>query len=361
MKLHGDEKILIIKPSALGDILHSLAVVGAIKKEYPDIRIGWVVNRDYAALLEQHPLIDTVYVFDRKKWGKLRYMGATLREFPAFMRSIRNEKYDYVIDLQGLFRSGLVTAFSGARLKIGLSDAREGSRLAYSHVITVHDKKRHAVDRYLKTVNYFEIQCDDCITFPVYWSKHDEKRVDELCRQNGLTNGSLVIGLNPNARWGSKCWPEEHFAQLGDMLYEKLKAKVVFVGSPADRQTAEAIVSAMKHRPVDAVGQTSLLELGALLKRMECLVTNDSGPMHMAVAVGTPVVALFGPTDPQKTGPYGNGHAVIQKNLSCAACMRRSCMTRKCMSDISVDEVFEHVRTLLSEKKNRPQTSAKAQ
>ncbi|MDX9702771.1 MAG: lipopolysaccharide heptosyltransferase II [Candidatus Auribacterota bacterium] len=351
MKLKGNEKILIIKPSALGDVLHALAVAGEIKKVYPDVCISWVVNREYAELLDNNPVIDKVYVFERRKWGRKRRVLKTASEFLKLIQSVRNAHYDCLIDLQGLLRSGLITIFSGAKIKIGLSDAREGSRLAYKHLITVHDKKRHAVDRYLKTVRYFGIEpeCPNRIAFPLKWNQSVNDAVEQIFRNHGLTDGSLKIALNPNARWDTKCWPFEYFAQLADMLYEKMNAQIVFVGSPSDRSNIDKILSAMNHKPVDAVGKTSLLELAALLARMDCLVTNDSGPMHMSVAVGTPVVALFGPTDPAKTGPYGEGHVVIQKELACGACMKRSCLNRQCMSDITVEEVFEHVENLISD------------
>ncbi len=352
MKLNGSEKVLIIKPSALGDVLHALAVVGEIKKSYPDVSISWVVNREYVELLEENPLIDTVYVFDRKLWGRKRRFIKTIGEFCGMISSMRKVRYDCLIDLQGLMRSGLITLFSGAKKKIGLSDAREGSRFTYTHQIMVHDKKRHAVERYLETVRYFglEPECPNRVSFPLQWSSSVESKIDEFCKTADLTGDSLKIALNPNARWDTKCWPFEHFARLADMLHQKMGAQVMFVGSPADRQNVDGILSLMDHTPIDAVGKTSLLELAALLTKVDCLVTNDSGPMHMSVAVGTPVVALFGPTDPVKTGPYGDGHVVIQKELACGACMKRSCLTRKCMSDISVDEVFEHVSNLIADR-----------
>ena len=354
IKLKGNEKILIIKPSAFGDILHALALLDRIKTAYPDVSVSWVVNLAYADMLNQNKLIDELFVFDRKKWGKKRNILKTLKESNKFIGEIRKKKFDLVIDLQGLLRSGLITFFSGSPLKIGLSDSREGSRYCYNRIVKVHDKKRHAVDRYLKVFDLFDNPDgkDYKISFPVYWSDKTDKFVEKFFDDNKITSSDTVIALNPNSRWESKCWDSRKFVELADQITEQLGAKIVFIGGPSEREGVQRIIDMTKHKPFNLAGQTGLLELASLLKRVDCLVTNDSGPMHLAVAVHTPVIAIFGPTDPVKTGPYGEGHKVIQKNIECSVCFKRVCESKKCMALITVDEVLENLQKIVNKKTN---------
>lgn len=349
IKFHGREKILIIKPSAFGDIIHAFPLLDRLKSAYPDIFIGWVVNREYADLLENNPLVNRVYFFDRKRWGRKRNIPKTVFEFLKLAKVIKREKYDVVIDLQGLLRSGLVAFFSAARYRIGLSDAREGSRYCYNHVVPVHDRKRHAIDRYLIVGDYLALgNSESSVRFPIHWSDTVEHRISQLLKKDGIKQADLKIAINPNARWKTKCWEPEKCAQLADILMDSLNAKVVFVGSPADTDSVENIVARMKNKPVSMAGKTSVLDLACLLKNMDLLITSDSGPMHMAVAVGIPVIALFGPTDPEKTGPYGDSNMVIHKNSSCEPCFKRACENIYCMKSISVEEVVECVHHTIS-------------
>jgi len=349
MKLNGDEKILIIKPSAIGDILHSMPFLYRLKKVYPNIKVSWVVNREYADLLEGNELIDKIYIFERKKWGKKRSFFYTLKEFFNFTNEIKNNKYDLVIDLQGLLRSGLITYLAGVKKRIGLSDSREFSRLFYNHIVNVCDKKRHAVDRYLLVSSYIGIDGIHTkqIRFPIKWGVCADKKIDKFFENNKINNGDLKIAINPISRWQSKCWIPEKYAQLADYMIESMGAKVIFVGAKSDQENVNRILGLMKNKPISAVGETSLQELAALLKRMDLMVTNDSGPMHMAVAVDIPVVAIFGPTDPQLTGPYGDNNFVLKKTTKCNTCFKKTCKYKYCMNLISVEEVVSAIQILI--------------
>ena len=280
--LKGNEKILIIKPSAFGDILHALALLDRIKTAYPNVSVSWVVNRAYADMLRENKLIDSMFIFDREKWGRKRNILKTFKESKKFIGLIRKKQFDIVIDLQGLFRSGVITLLSGAAVKIGLSDSREGSRYCYNRVVTVHDKKRHAVDRYLKVFDLFNETANKSsdISFPLYWNDKNDKLADKFFQDNKIFPSDTIIALNPNSRWQSKCWDSENFAKLADLIVENLGAKVIFIGGPSERSGVQKIIDRTKHKPFNIAGKTELLELASMLKRVDCLITNDSGPMH---------------------------------------------------------------------------------
>jgi len=352
VNLKGNEKILIIKPSAFGDVIHALALLNSLKSAYPGLSIFWLVNKEYADLLANNPLIERLYIFDRKRWGRKRNLPATMREIGSLLNSVRRERFDLIIDLQCLLRSGLITRFSGAGYRIGLSDAREGSGFCYNYKVEVTDKKRHAVDRYLKVAQFFGIDTKkQKVAFPLIWSKDEDSTIRSIIP----SSGKIRIAINAHARWESKCWSQARFARVADKLIHDYHADVVFTGGPGDVAAVENIAMMMRETPILAAGKTSALELAALLAAMDLVITNDSGPMHLSVAVNVPVIALFGPTDPLKTGPYGNGNIVIHKTDGrlCAPCMRKECLKpQHCMDAICVEDVLEAVDIIIEKKKH---------
>lgn len=353
MKLKGNEKILIIKPSAIGDILHSLPFIDRLKTAYPSLSISWVVNREYCDLLKDNPLIDQLFIFERKKWGKKRNLLKTLPEFMKFINEIKLNRFDIAIDLQGLFRSGLIAYLSDIKDRIGLSSSRELSRLFYNHLVNVNDKRRHAVDRYLRVSSYLGINGIHTkkVRFPMYWSKDAESNVDRFFTRNKLAHSDLKIAINPVSRWQSKCWIPDKYAQLADTLIESMGANIIFVGAKSDLGCIKKIIGLMKNTPVLAAGETSLQDLAVLLQRMDLMITNDSGPMHMAVAVGVPVVAIFGPTDPELTGPYGDNNIIIKKSVKCKTCFKKNCKLQECMNLITVEDVSQAVNIMVGKTK----------
>lgn len=350
MKLTGSEKILIIKPSAFGDILHALPLVDCIKSEYPNVKISWVVNRDYVELLEDNPMIDKIFIFERKRWGGKRLFFKTCIEFFKFTSEIRDCKFDLIIDLQGLLRSGLITFLSRAKNRMGLSDAREGSRLFLNHVVNVSDKKIHAVDRYLLVCDGLGVTKKTPIKFPIFIKDEIDKKVEKLFSKYGVNKDDVLVAVNPNSRWQSKCWNPDRFARLSDELIDKYGVKIIMIGAVSDREYVEKIVGMMENTPLVLVGKTTLLGLASVLKKTDIMITNDSGPMHMSVAVGTPTIALFGPTDPLKTGPYGKNSEVLFKRIECQPCFKRNCSIRECMDLINVEEVVNVFKKMLKNK-----------
>ena len=328
-------RILIVKPSSLGDIIHSLPVLWELRRLYPGAHIGWVVKEAWRDIIADNPLLDEVIVLKKGVGG-----------FLSAVKNIRKAGYDTVIDLQGLFRSGLMTLLSGASEKTGFSNARELAHLFYNHKVAVPPGTVHAVERYLEILKPIQ---NDRPHFPLYTDIDDAEWVKDFLRTNNLSHARPLIAVNPSARWEKKRWPITSYAALINQLIRELKAGIIILGSKEDIPLAEKISFLASGRPVVSAGKTSLKTLSALLERVDLLVTNDSGPMHIAAALGTPVVALFGPTNPGLTGPYGDGHIVIRKEMECSPCLRGPCIHGRpiCMEAITEEEVMEAVKATL--------------
>lgn len=340
------KNILIIKPSSIGDIIHALPFLKAVKTKYPKATISWLINRGLNDLIANNPYLNEVILFERKRWGGFNNIVSKYREFTKFIKNIKNRRFDAVIDLQGLFRSGIITYLSGADYRIGFANARELSPFFYNYKISPPINEMHAVDRYLLIAK--ELDADTSKKeFTINIPKKENVYVSGLVKRNG---GRPLIAINPSARWQTKIWSFKRYAELTDKIVSELNVQTILIGSRDDKDRVAQVSSMMKTEHINLCSKTTLLQLAALLKRVDLLITNDSGPMHIAAAVGTPVVALFGPTRPKMTGPYGNGHVVIQKDISCIGCLKKSCDDLKCMDAISVDEVFNSVRKMLRQK-----------
>ncbi|MDE2484600.1 MAG: glycosyltransferase family 9 protein [candidate division NC10 bacterium] len=348
------QRILIIKPSSLGDVVNALPFLSSLRRRYPDRYIAWLVEEEAAELLLGHPLLDRVIVSGRRRWRRevrMPFRGsAALREIAALIAELRQGRYDLVVDLQGLLKSALMVICAGARFRVGLAGAREGSERALTHVVPLPPGPLHAVDRYLEVARF--LGADSLLKTFVFPSRPDDgARAEALLAEAGVKPDSLVIALNPQARWTTKLWGEERFARLGEMLARQHGARILVIGSSSDLPLARRLANGMDPAPFVAAGRTDLKVLIALLKRIDLLVTVDSGPMHLAAALGTPLIALFGPTDPRLIGPYGGDGVVLRVPLPCSPCSKRRCQIKEdrlCMHSISVEQVAEAASTLLA-------------
>jgi len=339
------KNIFIIKLSSIGDVVHSLPFLEVIKESFPHARIDWLVEEASSQILKDHPAIDGLIVSRRKAWQKNIFKGfgclSVLREAIRLLRDVRERRYDIVVDLQGLFRSGVLVGLSRGVRKIGMVGAREGGGLFLNEKPVPVDYEQHAVDRYLEVAEY--LGCDSTVwkgNIPVLDA--DKAMVDELFHISGHVKRPL-IAINPMARWKTKLWKTESFAGLADRLCEELSCQIVFTGSSRDRAVIEEISGMMKERPTNLAGRTSLKELAYLYSVCDVLITTDTGPMHIAAAMGCRVIALFGPTDPLRTGPYGQGHNVIRTDMECSPCFKKDCEHVTCMKKITVEKCFEAV------------------
>jgi heptosyltransferase I len=358
--------ILIVKLSAIGDVVHTLPSLTALRRLYPQAHITWVVEAAAADLITGHPALDRVLVSRRKYWQedlKKGYFRKNIKEIRSFVAALRERHYDLVIDFHGLFKSAVLVWLSGGTRKLGFDSLQEGSGLFYTEKIP-EDLEKHAVDRYLDFPAYLETQGGElpedahAPEFLIPGDDYHPRKIEALLSKSHLDSAAPFVAINPVALWDTKLWRKDNFALLADRIAEELHIPVVITGSAWEKPYAEGIMKKVKTaKVVDLTGQTTLKDLACLYRQAALVVTTDSGPMHIAAAVGTSVVALFGPTDPRRTGPYGSGHTVIRKALPCSPCFRKECTTRECMEGITVAEVWEGVREKLRRGKTAEKTA----
>ncbi len=340
--------ILIIKLSAIGDVVHSLPVLEVLRKTYPRARIDWVVEEAASDILKGHPALDQVIVSPRGTLTRAAASGdirAFFLEAGCFTRKLRFVSYDLVIDLQGLLKSGVLVGMARGRRKVGMNDSREGASLFLSEPGFPVNRDVHAIDRYLSMAEV--LGCDISAwdgALPVTGT--DRQRAARLLDEAGVAAGRFVA-VNPVAKWKTKLWVPGRFSSLCDRIIEETGRSVVFTGGNSDKSYVESIVGGMKRPAADLAGKTGLRELACIYDRADLLVTTDTGPMHIAAAMKCPVVALFGPTSAVRTGPYGAGHRVVRSAAPCSPCFRKKCNDPLCMSGIDVERVFEAASDLL--------------
>jgi heptosyltransferase-1 len=332
-------RILLIKPSSLGDIVHAFPVVSAIKTQWPGSHITWVVKRQWTDLVERAEGIDRVWPVE-----------TTVRSWIREGLALRAQRFDLAIDLQGLFRSGVLARFSGAPMRIGFANAREGSPWFYTQRVPVLSPDIHAVDRYLSVAAALGASLPDKPRFEFRLPEKDMAAVWDLCRRRGFSVDRPWVAMNIGARWPTKRWPLESFAAVVDQLHETHGGPVVMIGG-ADERTHTNKLRTLTDRPfIDLSGDIPLGYLPALLSKATAMITNDSGPMHIAAALGIPVVAIFGPTSAARTGPYGDGHQVLTSRIPCSPCFSRVCRhdpELECLHLIKPTQVVDVMRPLL--------------
>lgn len=343
--------ILIVKLSAIGDVIHTLPALNAIRKHYPDASITWLVEEDAAPLVQGHKALNRVLVSKRKHWLKaLRSLSflRTIKEVYGFIKALRDTRYDMILDFQALLKSGILIALARGRRKIGFGKGLEHMEHSYIFLnerIPAVDMEIHALSRGMMLLNAVGIPANE-VEYKLPISDHDRKKIDELMKQLGINGEKSLIAINPVAKWETKLWTNKKFSQLADLLIDRYDAKIVFTGGPDDRPPIQDIMAAMKGQAVNLAGLTTLKMLAALYQKMVFVVSTDTGPMHMAAAVGTPVVALFGPTAPWRTGPFGSGHQIVRGGPECSPCFKRECKTIDCMELISVQQVIDAIHKL---------------
>jgi lipopolysaccharide heptosyltransferase I len=330
-------RLLLVKPSALGDVVHALPVAMQLKQKWPGMRLSWLVARPFAGLLDHHPAVDEVIAFDR-----LRGAGAgdVMRASWDLGRQLRERAFDVAIDLQGLYRSGWLTRLSRAPVRIGFRDPKEPTGWAYTHRVGGRRAGRHAIEHNLDVA--FALGCEPGPT---------AFGLDEIGEPVEPAPGSPYAVLLPGTNWVTKRWPADHFSQLAARLQEELGLTPVLAGA-ADAVDARP---AFETRPtLDLVGRTTLPQLVTLLRNATLVVCNDSGPMHLAAALGSPLVSLFGPTDPIRTGPVDAMAGVVRLDIACAPCLSRRCTHRTCLTALPVSTVFDRCRQIVTISPQRP-------
>jgi heptosyltransferase I len=315
-----------------------MPVLRLLRIHFPHAEIHWWITDSLAGLLEGDPDLDGLYRFDRKTWGRPTSWASAWR---GLIR-MRRAGYDWVIDLQSLLRSGVVSWLARGGLCVGLEDPREGAAAFHDISVPRPSFGTHAVDWYQSVLLRLRVPVDR----PFEWIPRREAAVG-MIRSRWPVDGGRWIGLQPGARWENKRWPLEHFVLLARRLIDHDPGlRIAVFGSGEDSELGNAILRTLGREHLNLTGQTKLPETIEWLRLCEVLVTNDTGPMHIASALGTPVIALFGPTDPRRTGPYGQERNVMRVSLECAPCMRSVCRHHEpvaCLTRLDVESVAARV------------------
>ena len=332
-------KVLIVRLGAIGDVVNALVFATALREHDASVRIGWVVHPLARPLVEGHPAVDRVHPWER---------DSGLAGFRAVVRELRSEGYDLAVDLQRITKSALLARLSGAARVLGFDRARtkESSWLWTRERIAPGDASAHMVEQYLEFARHLGVDAPRPIhRFPA--DRAADGWADGLVAELG---GPPVL-VNLGATKPANRWAPERFGKLARAVARDLDLPVCLVGGPDDLGRAREALAAVDDAGGirNLVGETTLPQLVALAKRARLLVACDTGPMHVAAAQGTPVVALFGPADPRRTGPWGDNHRVVRQLPPCAPCNRKHCNQPRhaCMEDIQVEHVLEEVRASL--------------
>ncbi|MBI4613884.1 MAG: glycosyltransferase family 9 protein [Planctomycetes bacterium] len=360
-------RILIVKPSSLGDLVHTLPLANAIKDHWPEVEIDWLVNRAFEPLLSGHPAIARTFPFDRAGLRGPAGLWRGRRDLALLVRELRARRYDLSLDLQGLLRSGLFSFFSGARLRVGFANAREGSPLFYDRRIAPPDRLVHAIHRNLALVAAIGVPAPARPEFrlPVLPAARQAVRAALGSAVAPPSTGRAgapaprgakdaatsrrVVSVFPLGRWSSKFWPPGRCAELLDGLALRPDLLPVLGGSGDERPYAREVASLARSPFLDLVGKTDLPGLVALVAESSVVVAQDSAALHLASALGRPTVGLFGPSTPRYSGPFGVPNRIVRLGLSCSPCLERRCPlgTTACLAELPGERVLSGVLSLL--------------
>ena len=340
-------KILIVRLSAIGDVVHVLPAMRALRASLPDAYIGWLVEDRVKDLIMGHPDLDEVVYFPRKKWtqGILRpsTFFKTIRDVIRFFRLLRGWKYDIAIDFQGNLKSGVLTFLSGAprRIGFGRGHCKELNHLFTNCHVYPDNCKLHKIDKDLALLKPLNIP-RDCREVDIPISSSDREYISNFFNKNNCDTEPIVVIHPCVSEFGSyKRWAEENYARLGDMLVSEWDANVVFTWHGSEYDTVKKIVSLMTRNGIVSCETRSIKQLVELIRMANLFIGGDTGPMQIASILGTPVVAIFGPKDPAIYGPRPTNSVVVRKDVPCSPCEKRTCERPICMELIKPEDVFE--------------------
>lgn len=339
------KNILIVKMSSIGDVIHALPVSYAIKETYPDAHLTWVVEPPAYDIVAMAACVDEIIVFEKKKF---RSVKGFLQNFLPLRRKIQARDYDVVLDLQGLFKSAAVAALAKAPKgqKYGMWNMREGSQLISKPVIGAHCHD-HVIERYLDTARAIGCEVKE-VRLPIRVPEREQQLTRQIVAQAGANMKNAYVVLVVGASWPTKCWPDGHFAVLGDWLYNHGVIPVLVGSGPVETQKAAEIAAKMDIPPIDLVGKLNFKQLAYLFQQSAVVVGGDTGPTHLAVGIGAKTVMLMGPTYPRRTGPYGQMENLLVVDRDCRECMKRACpLGHDCMAVIKPEQVEAKLKALV--------------
>ncbi len=335
------KNILLIKPSSLGDIVLALPALSALRKSVPFAKISWLIRPEFAPLIENHPHLNEVIFFDRKFLGKAWFHPRALASLLSLIRRLRRSKFDAVIDLQGLFRTASLAWLSGCKKRLGMANARELGHIFYTHKIVQDRDCIHLVDYYLKIVRAAGAS-ENQVQFLLPVDSAAADSVNRLLETRGIEPDSFAVFVSTSAH-RDKCWPAECFAALADKISTKFGLSIIATGAASEKDAVEKLKNLAGVPIANFAGLTSLSELVALLKAARLVVSNDTGPGHIAAALGTPLVLMFSWSNPARIAPYGRAECMVAREPYSRGLKIKSTDAKHSIRAITVDEVYQKV------------------
>lgn len=342
------KRILIIKPSALGDIALALPALASIRKSFPQAQITWLVRKEFAPLLEMTDNLDKTILFDRKLLGKWFRSRKAFVELISFFKTLSSSHFDLVIDLQGLFRTGLFAWITGSSRRFGIKGAREFAGIFYTDRVAQDIDSAHLVDLNSKIISAAggtEIVYDYGLTIDPF----AESMVDQILAENDCQQKKYAV-LITGAAHSNKCWPIEKFAEIADRLHDQFGLSVIAIGTDMDKPAVEQLTKLAKTDVIDLATKTNIKVLTALMSKAAMVISNDTGPGHIAQATGVPLVMIFGPTNPARIYPYKKPQSVAAIDPFTRGVEIVSVDARYAIENVTVNAVFEKVSALIGDK-----------
>jgi len=357
------KKILIINPFGIGDVLFTTPLIHTLKDAFPEAKIDYLCNRRSAPILEGNPYINSIFIYERDEFEAMRQRSffAWLKSINAFLKQLREEHFDLSLDFSLNAQYGFFSLFAGIKERAGY-DYKKRQRFLTKRIELLGFSEKHIVDYYLGLLGFLDLNIDSKYRhLELYLEKEDTRKADEILSKEDISENDLLVAAITGAgrSWGRdaylKHWPPEKFAKLADKIVENYQAKIIIMGDFSEEEITRKILDKMRYPAVNLCGKTNLRELAALINKMSLVVTNDGGPLHMAVALDKKTLSFFGPVDPKVYGPYPadrSQHIVLRKNLECSPCYRNFRLTpcmlnRQCLETITVEEALEAVDGLL--------------
>jgi lipopolysaccharide heptosyltransferase I len=333
------KNILIIKPSSLGDIVLALPALSALRRNFPDAEISWVVRPEFALLIENHPHLNRTILFDRRFLGKAWYHPRALAGLFALIRKLRKAKYDAVIDLQGLFRTAVFGWLSGCKKRFGMATAREFASLFYTDKIAQDADSIHVVDYYLKIIRQTGAE-DTSIEFVLPVDSAAKQSIKKLLAEHNVAFDKYAVFV-PSSVHADKCWSLERFATLADKISSQFGLSIVTTGTIAEKPIIERLKKLANVQIVNLAGLTNIRELVALLSTARLVVSNDTGSGHVAAALNRPLVMIFGRSNPARVQPYGRVNCVAAVEPEKRGTQYNSTDPKHNIKAVSFEQVYE--------------------
>ena len=337
----GFKNILIIKPSSLGDIVLTLPALSALRRSFPEANISWLVRSEFAALLKNHHHLTNIILFDRKFLGKAWFHPWAFASLVSLIRRLRRSKFDAVIDFQGLFRTASLGWLSGCKKRFGMANAREFAHIFYTHKVSQDQDCIHLVDYYLKivrTAGASETQVQFVLPQPAAAADS----ISRILKSYDIDPNNYAV-FAPGSAHSDKCWPVERFAALADKISSRFGLSIIATGTESQKSVVERLRTITNVQIANFAGVTDLNELTALLKAAKLVVSNDTGPGHIAAALGVPVVLIFGRSNPARVAPYGRGHCIAAIEPDSRGLKSDSNDPKHDIKAITVDDVYQKV------------------